>query len=450
MGEPMSNHNADAAPQRSAAHRNPFDAAPDADAENLLLAGTTSAVDKLLEEFYGTFPWPWQPTTFTALDDPRFEAVMVNQDLGDWGHRTLPPDPSIWVAGCGTNQALHAALKFPEGVVLGSDVSRPPLELGRRNAARLGITNLELRQESINEVDYREQFDYVICTGVVHHNADPAATLARLSASLKPGGVLELMVYNRFHRALNTSFQKAVRILGERREGPSFVSDFELARSLARDFPAENQLAAQLAEARDVPDAEFADLFINPLEHSYTVESLEALAAGCGLELLMPCISTYAKFLSPALDWNLRFTNPELQSAYDSLPDTRRWQVSNLLLHERSPLLWFYLQRADGGRPRKSEQQICEEFLERAFKPASARQQCYMRSGDEWALAPRLLPYPLEKPDPAIAEIYALAGPDNTMRRVFRYLGIEPTFQAVNEARLKLTTSAFPYLKAVK
>jgi hypothetical protein len=332
-------------------------------------------------------------------------------------------------------------------------MSRPSLDLARRNADRIGIANLELRRESINGVEYRERFDYVVCTGVVHHNADPAATLARLSAALKPGGILELMVYNRFHRALNTAFQKAVRMLGERRGGPSgasdFESDFELARSLARDFPAKNHLAALLAETRDVPDAEFADLFINPLEHSYTVESLETLAAGCGLELLTPCISTYVKFVSPAIDWNLRFQNPGLQSVYDALPDTRRWQVTNLLLHEQSPLLWFYLRRAGGGRPRKSERQICDEFLARAFRPTSARQRCYVRNGDEWALAPRPLPYPLEKPDPAVAEIYALAGAETTMRRVFRYLGIEPTFQAVNEARLKLTTSAFPYLKAV-
>lgn len=445
----MSNHNADAATAPPAAPRSPLPAGTDADAENLFLAGTTGAVDKLLEEFYGAFPYPWQPTTFTALDDPRFEAVMLNQDLGDWEHRTLPHGPSVWVAGCGTNQALHAALKFPEGVVLGSDVARPSLDLARRNAERIGVRNLELRQESINEVEYRERFDYVVCTGVVHHNADPAATLARLAAALKPGGVLELMVYNRFHRALNTAFQKAVRILGEGRGGPSFASDFELARSLARDFPAKNQLAALLAQAREAPDAEFADLFINPLEHSYTVESLEALAAGCGLELLTPCISTYAKFAAPAIDWNLRFGDAGLQSVYDSLPDSRRWQVSNLLLHEHSPMLWFYLRRADAGRPRKSERQICEEFLDRAFKPTSAKQRCYVRNGDEWALAPRPLPYPLEKPDPAVAEIYALAGPRNTMRRVFRYLGIEPTFQAVNQARLRLTTSAFPYLKAV-
>lgn len=455
----MSNHNADAAtaPPTQAAPRaplregpDPARTAPDADAENLFLAGTTGAVDKMLEEFYGTFPWPWQPTTFTALDDPRFEAVMLNQDVGDWEHRTMPHDPSVWVAGCGTNQALHAALKFPEGSVVGSDVSRPSLDLARRNADRIGISNLELRRESINEVEYRERFDYVVCTGVVHHNADPAATLARLAAALRPGGVMELMVYNRFHRVLNTAFQKAVRILGERREGRSFGSDFELARSLARDLPAKNQLAALLAEARDVPDAEFADLFINPLEHSYTVESLEALAASCGLELLTPCISTYAKFVSPAIEWNLRFGDPALQEVYDSLPDTRRWQVTNLLLHEQSPLLWFYLRRRDGGRPRKTERQICDEFLERAFRPTSARQRCYVRNGDEWALAPRPLPYPLGKPDPAVAEIYALAGPDSTMRRVFKYLGIEPTFHAVNRARLKLTTSAFPYLKAVK
>jgi hypothetical protein len=35
------------------------------------------------------------------------------------------------------------------------------------------------------------------------------------------------------------------------------------------------------------------------------------------------------------------------------------------------------------------------------------------------------------------------------MREIFRELRIEPTFQRVNRARIKLATTAFPYLKAV-
>ncbi|HXQ71801.1 MAG TPA: class I SAM-dependent methyltransferase [Pyrinomonadaceae bacterium] len=422
----------------------------DQDAENTALATSNSATDELLGDFYGTYPYPWQPTTFTYVDDPRLEAAMVNQDIGDWEQRRLPDNPAIWVAGCGTNQALHTALKFPLGTVIGSDVSMTSLDLARSNAAKIGLTNVMLKQESINHVEYREQFDYVISTGVIHHNADPKVTLEKLRYALKPGGILELMVYNRFHRNLNTAFQKAVRIFSEQQEGRDFEAELKLARTLANNFPVRNQMATLLADTRYVGDSEFADMLIAPLEYSYTIESLEALAASCGLEILMPCISTYAKFAAPGVYWNMRFENRELQSAYDSMPDTRRWQITNLLRHEQSPMLWFYLQRTDSGYPRKSEQQICDQFLSRAFRRTVARQATYIRNEDEWALAPQTNPYPLEQPDAAFNEIYRLADGDNTMGRIFRYAGIQPTFQTVNQARISLTTSSFPYLRAVK
>src|SRR5690349_2416598 len=87
-------------------------AGTDRDDENVALAKSNSASDELLGDFYGIYPWPWQPTTFSYVNDPRFEATMINQDVGDWDHRRLPENPAIWVAGCGTNQALHTALKF--------------------------------------------------------------------------------------------------------------------------------------------------------------------------------------------------------------------------------------------------------------------------------------------------------------------------------------------------
>jgi len=35
------------------------------------------------------------------------------------------------------------------------------------------------------------------------------------------------------------------------------------------------------------------------------------------------------------------------------------------------------------------------------------------------------------------------------MREIFRDLNVESTFRAVNHARIRLTTSGFPYLKAL-
>lgn len=439
---------AEAHPEDRLSH-SPFSESEDYDAENIALAASGRPVDDVLKDFYGNYPWPWQPTSFNYVEDPGFEATMINQDIGDWEHRRLPENAAIWVAGCGTNQALQVALKFPRGTVVGSDVSMPSLELAETNAGKLGITNLTLKQESINEVSYKEQFDYVISTGVIHHNAEPRTTLKKLSDALRPTGILELMVYNRFHRMLNSSFQKALRILGDQQGRRTFDSDFQLARKVAANFPVQNQMAQLLAENRNVPDAEFADRLINPIEHSYTIESLEALGASCNLEIQMPCVSTYAKFNSRTIDWNLRFDNHELQSLYDSMPDRRRWQVSNLLLHEQSPLLWFYFQRSDYGQ-RKTEQQMVEEFLDRAFKKSVAKQKTYIRNGDEWALAPQAVPYPLERPEKALEEVYGLADGANSMKRILKYVGIETTFQAVNRTRIRLTTTTFPYLRAVK
>ena len=419
------------------------------DDENLVLASSVDSVDALLAKFYGRFPWPWEAIKFDYVEDAEFEREMLHQDIGDWGHQRLGPRPQVWVGGCGTNQAIQTALRFRGGGVIGSDVSAKSLEICRRNAEALGLGNLELREESINLAEYEGRFDYVISTGVIHHNADPEATLGKLARGLKPGGVLELMVYNRYHRLVTSSFQKAVRIFGENKEALDFEAELALAKRIISNIPAKDLLERAFIQYMDYAESDLADLLIQPVEHSYTVESLEEMAARCGLELIAPCISLYAKSLATYL-WNLSFADEELQEQYHALPDSRRWQITNLLLHEKSPLLWFYFQRADGGRPRKSEHQICAEFLDTRFVRTAAFQRSYLRSEDgHYGLSSSRVPYPLAAPHPLLRQVYEAVAPEKTMGEVLDGLGIRRGFGEVNRMRIMLTTSAFPYLKAL-
>jgi 2-polyprenyl-3-methyl-5-hydroxy-6-metoxy-1,4-benzoquinol methylase len=415
------------------------------DDENLMLVGSAPG-ERLLGEFYRRFPWPWPPMTWEQMEDPDFERRMLNQNLGDWSHRTVPENARIWVAGCGMNQALHTALKFPSASVIGSDVSSSSLEMCRRNAAQLGVTNLDLREETINEAPYREQFDYVICTGVIHHNENPRRTLERLVGAMTPHGVLELMVYNRFHRTLTSCFQKAIRILSD----GDLEADLACARRLAEHFPARNHMAEMISQFKEGSESDFADLLIHPLEHSYTVESLEQLTTACGLEYLRPCVTGYGRFCSPSILWEMRFADPALQERYDALSDARRWQVTNLLLHEQSPLLWFYLQRSGSGRPRKDERQTGEEFLARTFVRSATRRRIYVRDeAGTYQMSPTLTPYPSRPPDTFAARILNAMEPGASMGDVFRALRLPVTLASTHEARVRLTTSEFPYLTAV-
>jgi SAM-dependent methyltransferase len=420
-----------------------------ADEDNRVLATSVGGVEDLLAKFYGRFPWPWLPMKFDYLVDPDFETYALNQDVGDYTHGTVPLRPAIWVAGCGTNQAINTALKFPNATVVGSDISEKSLEICARNSRDLGLSNLELRRESINNASYDGQFDHVICTGVIHHNADPQISLSRLSAALKPGGIMEMMVYNRYHRSVTSAFQKAMRIFGENRDAIDFESDLAIARKVAASLPVKSLLEKGFIMYMDLSESDFADLLIQPVEHSYTVDSLEEIAEGCGLEMLYPCISMYAKWLA-SNSWNIDFGDAELQQAYDALPDTRRWQVTNLLLHEKSPLLWFYLQRKDSPNKRKPEGVVCEEFLDATFAKAHTTQRSFLRGeGDRYRPGHNSLPYPMISPDESVKAIYERVDGKTPMREIFEQLEIARTFQNVNNARIKLTTSAFPYCRAV-
>ena len=185
--------------------------------------------------------------------------------------------PRVWVAGCGTNQAVITALRFPRATVVGSDLSAHSLDITAQNAKRLGITNLQLRQESINESSYADEFDYIICTGVIHHNADPGFTLGKLAGALKRDGVLELMVYNRYHSMATVPFQKSVQILAGGTGQPDLDTQVQLARALVAEFKLDNLSAGALSvsSVSEISDSQFADLLVQPVWRSYTVESLE-------------------------------------------------------------------------------------------------------------------------------------------------------------------------------
>ena len=416
--------------------------------DNLLLVSAGQPVDQINAAFYARFPYPQQPFRFEYVEDADFERVMLNQDLGAWRSDLIPRQPRIWIAGCGTNQAILTALRFRNGSVLGSDVSVRSLNLCQKNASTVGLSNLTLQQESINEAKYENVFDYIVCTGVIHHNADPKATLGRLAAALKPNGILELMVYNRYHWILPAAFQQVVRMLAGISGIPDFESELLLAKRLVRGLPAgENALSCYLRGFQNVPEAVFADALLQPVVHTFTLSSLIDLVMSCGLHLVTPCVTLYDR-TSGSISWELEFKDPELQTRYDSLPDLSRWQITNQLKTDKLPFLWFYLQRDDCGSWRKTAQQLCEGFLDTIFERAHTKKRHYENLNGSYELSSKAVAYPPVMKDEELGPILNLVDGQTPMREIVKRTGFSATFQALNSLRIRLTTSAFPYLVA--
>lgn len=418
---------------------------------NLMGALSQPAVDAANREFYGRLTYPWPQMTYPTYADPRCGTVFLNQELGDWSHTRIPLRPRIWIAGCGSNQATLTALKFPSAEIVATDISAPSLAVCERNLSQVGARNVKLKEQSINGTEYAGEFDYVICTGVIHHNADPLIPLARLAAALKPDGILELGVYNYYHRILTTAYQKAMRYLFMDDPEVGLDEQLEVTRDLMDRFPIENTMCFYLKQEKDQSREYLADSFLQPVEHSYTVESLTALLDTAGLEINLPCVYVFDKSAGK-LSWNLEFDNEMAASHYQKLPDIARWQISNLLMVERSPSLFFYLQRNDSHIKRKSEGEVCDEFLGTKFARYSTTITNFVGENGNYEFSATPIPHPSPRVpvDQTARRIFREVSPERTIREILQALSIKPTFNLVNGIRIQLTTPHFPYLKAVQ
>jgi SAM-dependent methyltransferase len=415
--------------------------------QNLDLISAGAQVDSLVGSFYNRFPYPWRAYKFDYVDDSDFHARMLSQELGFWNESFLPPrNASIWVAGCGTNQALVTALHFPNSVIIGSDISRTSLEIAERTALELGLSNVRLQEESINDSTYCQSFDYIICTGVLHHTANPQSALTKLANALAPSGVIEVMVYNRFHRVLTSGFQRAIRVFNRTEAQPDFDSDLEVAKVLLKIVDDDSWLANLLGGIRHRHEAALADALINPIEHSFTVRSLASLAENSGLRLVAPCTNPFIQ-TEHIYQWDLLLPNDELQEKYEQLSDVDRWYITNCLMFEKSPWLWFYLQRKDSPKSIPSTKDMCSRFLGTVFRKNVASQRNLILGDDgRYRLSPKVVLLPTGQPHESVKKIAGLVDGSRTMGDIFELLKIPTNLAVTNHARLHLTSKQFPYL----
>lgn len=109
------------------------------------------------------------PTTVAALNPG--ERVL---DLGSGG---------------GIDVLLSARRVGPDGFAYGVDVTTEMLELARQNAAKAGVTNVEFRRGTIEDVPLPDgAVDVVVSNCVINLSTDKPAVLAEMFRVLAPGG----------------------------------------------------------------------------------------------------------------------------------------------------------------------------------------------------------------------------------------------------------------------
>jgi len=234
-----------------------------------------------VRDFYDRYPYPppvdnlekyrqlWQDQQRRRSDYHLF-----------WPARPYKDDQSILIAGCGTSQAAKHALRWPAAQVTGIDCSATSVQRTEELKQKYDLKNLDVHQLAIEQVNHLGMsFDQIVCTGVLHHLADPDAGLSALRGVLKPDGAMHLMVYAPYGRAGVYMLQEFCRRIGIRANDGDIRDLIGALSALPPGHPLESLLSA--------PDfrheTALADALLHPQDRAYSVPQLFEFIEKAGL-----------------------------------------------------------------------------------------------------------------------------------------------------------------------
>jgi SAM-dependent methyltransferase len=242
--------------------------------------------DESVRQLYEQFPYPKPLSTLDKLVSGEHVAAWSLRSCPaiHFPDRPVPETPDVLVAGCGTNMAPIVAATLPHARVVGIDVSEASLAISAAHAEEQGLTNIDLHQLPIEQVEeLGREFDYIHCHGVLHHLRDPVVGLRKLGDVCRADGVLSLMVYARYGRAGLYMLQELCSRLGlevNERDG-------RRAQALLQILPPGHPfriLAANLPA--DVDLEEVMDMLLHPRDVSYSTDDVRGLVEAADMHFL--------------------------------------------------------------------------------------------------------------------------------------------------------------------
>jgi len=158
----------------------------------------------------------YEETPFPNYDDhDSLRSLIDKARRGGYARaldRAIPYNSRVLEVGCGTGQ-LSNFLGISCRRVIGTDLCLNSLRLGEQFRQAHGLDRVRFVQMNLFCPCFkREQFDVILCNGVLHHTADPFGGLQGLLPLLKPGGHIVVGLYNRYGRLMTDMRRHVFRL----------------------------------------------------------------------------------------------------------------------------------------------------------------------------------------------------------------------------------------------
>lgn len=275
-----------------------------------VLRDTSDEPTEGVRAFYTQAPFPNYPPN-ESLSGLRRKAER--SELARLLDAAIPGDATVLEVGCGTGQ-MSLFLARADRLVVGADLTRASLALGREASLRHEVTGVHFVETDLRKPGLREgAFDVVYSSGVLHHTPDPRASFASIARLAKPGGIVIVGLYNTYARIPHRLRRALSRLTGY------------------RWFPFDSVLRDRSAEPARY-EAWLRDQYQHPLEHRHSVSDVQSWFRSNDVEYLRSYPSTL--IADDPLEGDALFTRAEDDWSLENVLSQIAWAMNPTIAAE--------------------------------------------------------------------------------------------------------------------
>lgn len=291
----------------------------------------------------------------------------INTHTGRWHTLPIPTDGEILLLGCGTTTAVSWARSFPNAQIRAIDPSAPRVLLTRSRVVELKQRNVVVEIGGPEHLTPdKGPYSLVAAQGVLERLDNPGAGLRVVRDRLAPGGIVRLRIPSARQRVHIREFGELLDLLhSPARERER--TDIGASLTHGVDFTG-SRMFDTINMARDLYrnyEQAWADAFVTPASHVYTVTSLFDLLESAGLRFM--------GWVRPD-DWHIgpRLTDPQVAHLFSLLNEEQRWEFVDRV---RAPHFELYAGRSEDHHPQRPWLDDDEMLLDSLIHPASTFEQ---------------------------------------------------------------------------
>ncbi len=183
----------------------------------------------------------------------------------------------VLIAGCGTGMStVELARQVPGARILAIDLSVASISYAKRMAQKFGLTAIEFAQADIIKLGaIGRAFDFIDCSGVLHHLADPWAGWRMLLSLLRPGGQMQVALYSDLARQNVVAARSLIAARGYR----AVPQDIRRCREEIMAANADPLLQSLTRSSDFFTLSECRDLLFHVQEHRIALPEIKAFLA---------------------------------------------------------------------------------------------------------------------------------------------------------------------------